>query len=321
MTAAASETTRSTTPAAHRRRRRPRPGTAPAPEGPLRRAARERHRRPRRRRRRRGSGARGLRGRAAVHALLEGMDAVVHLGGISAEGPFEPILQANIVGVYNLYEAARKHGVQAHRVRQLQPRHRLLPAGRSDRRHACRCGPTATTACRKAFGENLSRFYFDRYGIETVCLRIGSSFPEPKDRRMLATWLSYDDLERLVVASLTAPVVGHSIIYGMSDNATTWWDNTPAAPHRLPPAGQLRALPRRPRGARSRAWTPPTRRQLPGRRLRAQGTVRVSPRSARAHPSTSQETSMTRSRRTLLPARLCARRPGHCRPARRTPRP
>ena len=63
----------------------------------------------------------------------------------------------------------------------------------------------------KAFGENLSRFYFDRYGLETVCLRIGSSFPEPKDRRMLATWLSYDDLERLVVASLTAPVVGHSV--------------------------------------------------------------------------------------------------------------
>ena len=57
----------------------------------------------------------------------------------------------------------------------------------------------------KAFGENLSRFYFDRYGIETVCLRIGSSFPAPKDRRMLATYLSYDDLERLVVAALTAP--------------------------------------------------------------------------------------------------------------------
>ncbi len=45
---------------------------------------------------------------------------------------------------------------------------------------------------------------------------------------MLATWLSFDDLERLVVASLTAPAVGHSVIYGMSDNATTWWDNTPA---------------------------------------------------------------------------------------------
>jgi uronate dehydrogenase len=61
-----------------------------------------------------------------------------------------------------------------------------------------------------------------------VSLRIGSSFTEPRDRRMLATYLSYDDLERLVVAALTAPIVGHSIIYGMSDNQTTWWDNTHA---------------------------------------------------------------------------------------------
>jgi len=59
-------------------------------------------------------------------------------------------------------------------------------------------------------------------------VRIGSSFPEPKDRRMLATWLSYDDLERLVMAGLTSPIVGHSVIYGMSDNQHTWWDNTPA---------------------------------------------------------------------------------------------
>ncbi|MGL4233665.1 MAG: NAD-dependent epimerase/dehydratase family protein, partial [Casimicrobium sp.] len=67
--------------------------------------------------------------------------------------------------------------------------------------------------------------YWDRWGIETVSLRIGSSFPEPKDRRMLSTWLSYDDLERLVVAALTAPQVAHTIVYGMSDNRTTFWDN------------------------------------------------------------------------------------------------
>ncbi|HWH40601.1 MAG TPA: hypothetical protein VNU21_12230 [Usitatibacter sp.] len=46
----------------------------------------------------------------------------------------------------------------------------------------------------KTFGESLSRFYYDRYGIETVALRIGSCFPEPRDRRMLVTWLSYADL-------------------------------------------------------------------------------------------------------------------------------
>ena len=49
---------------------------------------------------------------AAVHELLRDVQAVVHLGGVSVEGPFEPILQANIVGTYNLYEAARKHGVK-----------------------------------------------------------------------------------------------------------------------------------------------------------------------------------------------------------------
>lgn len=164
---------------------------------------------------------------AAVHALLQGIDAVVHLGGVSTEQPFEQILQANIIGVYNLYEAARKHGVKrivfasSNHVTGYYRQDEVIDATMPVR-------PDGHYGISKAFGENLSRFYYDRYGIETVCLRIGSSFPEPKDRRMLATWLSYDDLERLVVASLTAPVAGHSIVYGMSDNTTSWWDNTPA---------------------------------------------------------------------------------------------
>jgi uronate dehydrogenase len=89
--------------------------------------------------------------------------------------------------------------------------------------------PDGLYGLSKAFGENLARLYFDRHGIETACLRIGSSFPEPRDRRMLATWLSYDDLERLVVAGLTAPVVGHTVAFGISDNTTRWYDNRYAA--------------------------------------------------------------------------------------------
>jgi uronate dehydrogenase len=165
---------------------------------------------------------------AAVLDLLAGVDAVVHLGGVSVEGPFEPILQANIVGVHNLYEAARRHRVR--RIVFASSNH-VTGFYRQDEVVSPRepMRPDGNYGISKAFGELLSRFYFDRYGIETVCLRIGSSFPEPKDRRMLATWLSYDDLERLVVASLTAPVVGHSVVYGMSDNTTVWWDNTSAA--------------------------------------------------------------------------------------------
>ena len=168
-----------------------------------------------------------LEDRAAIDALLSGVDAVVHLGGVSTEQPFDPILAANVVGTYNLYEAARRHRVR--RIVFASSNH-VTGFYRQDEviSPADPVRPDGLYGLSKAWGENLSRFYFDRYGIETACLRIGSSFPEPKDRRMLATWLSYDDLERLVRACLTAPVVGHTIVYGMSDNAVTWWDNTSA---------------------------------------------------------------------------------------------
>ncbi len=163
----------------------------------------------------------------AVLAALQDVDAVVHFGGISVEGPFEPILQANILGMHNLYEAARKLGVKrivfasSNHVTGFYRQSETITPQNAPR-------PDGNYGVSKAFGEDLSRFYFDRYGIETACLRIGSSFAEPKDRRMLASWLSYDDLHRLITACLTTPVLGHSIIYGMSDNQHTWWSNESA---------------------------------------------------------------------------------------------
>jgi uronate dehydrogenase len=162
---------------------------------------------------------------AAVSAMVQGCQAIVHLGGVSVEGPFNPILQANIVGVYNLYEAARQHGVK--RVVFASSNHVTGFYRQSDTitpAHPPR--PDSLYGVSKAFGEDLSRMYFDRYGIETACVRIGSAFAEPRDRRMLASWLSFDDLHRLITACLTTPVLGHSIIFGMSDNAVSWYDNT-----------------------------------------------------------------------------------------------
>ena len=168
-----------------------------------------------------------LQDKAAVLALLQDVSAVVHLGGISTEHAFEEILPANIVGTFHLYEAARLQGVK--RVVFASSNHvtGFYTQGETiDARMPMR--PDGYYGVSKAFGENLAQFYFDRYGIETVSLRIGSCFPEPLDRRQLASWLSYDDLERLVVAALSAPVVGHSVVYGMSDNLQSWWDNTSA---------------------------------------------------------------------------------------------
>ena len=163
----------------------------------------------------------------AVDSMVQGVEAIVHLGGVSVEGPFAPILQANILGVFNLYEAARKHGVRrvifasSNHVTGFYRQSETITADHAPR-------PDGMYGVSKAFGEDLSRLYFDRYGIETACIRIGSSFAEPRDRRMLATWLSFDDLHRLITACLTTPVLGHSIVFGMSDNSVTWWDNARA---------------------------------------------------------------------------------------------
>jgi uronate dehydrogenase len=160
----------------------------------------------------------------AVMKLVDGVQAIVHLGGVSTEQPWAPILAANIMGMVNLYEAARKHQVKrivfasSNHVMGFYRQDQVVDALSPPK-------PDGFYGLSKSFGEDVAQLYWDRWGIETVSVRIGSSFPEPKDRRMLSTWLSYDDLERLVMAALTAPLVGHSIIYGTSDNRSSWYDN------------------------------------------------------------------------------------------------
>ena len=166
--------------------------------------------------------------RAATLSLVEGVDAIIHFGGISVEAPFDAILQSNIVGTYNVYEAARRHGVK--RIVFASSNHVVGFYKQSERIDAeDPMRPDGIYGLSKCFGENLSRFYFDRYGIETACLRIGSSFPAPRDRRMLSTFLSYDDLTDLVRLSLFTPGIGHTVVFGVSDNSSAWWDNSKAA--------------------------------------------------------------------------------------------
>lgn len=166
--------------------------------------------------------------KAAVDALVQGCDAIVHLGGVSVERPFEQILEANIKGVFHIYEAARRHGVK--RVVFASSNHVIGFYKQDERLDAnVRRRPDGYYGLSKSFGEDMASFYFDRYGIETVSLRIGSSFPEPKDRRMMSTWLSYDDLTQLVEKALFTPNVGHTVVYGASANRDVWWDNHAAA--------------------------------------------------------------------------------------------
>ncbi|GAB7532982.1 NAD(P)-dependent oxidoreductase [Pseudomonas sp. 3A(2025)] len=166
--------------------------------------------------------------KAGVLALANDVDAIVHLGGISTERAFEEILEANIRGTFHIYEAARKHGIKrvvfasSNHVTGFYPQTEQLDA------HSLR-RPDCYYALSKSYGEDLATFYFHRYGIETVSLRIGSSFPEPRNLRMLSTWLSYQDLAHLVERALLAENVGHTVVYGVSNNRDLWWNNRYAA--------------------------------------------------------------------------------------------
>lgn len=165
---------------------------------------------------------------AAVHAMCEGVDAIVHFGGAPSERPWDEVLNSSIRGSYHIYEGARKHGVP--RIIYASSVHAIGFWQMEDQIDAnAPHRPDCLYGLSKCFVEDLGRLYWDKYGIESAMIRIFSSFPEPTDRRQLWSWLSYDDLVRLVTAALTAPRVGFTVAFGMSDNTVKTTDNRLAA--------------------------------------------------------------------------------------------
>ncbi|MFJ3583721.1 NAD-dependent epimerase/dehydratase family protein [Streptomyces sp. NPDC090127] len=165
--------------------------------------------------------------REALREAVRGVDAIVHLAGISLEAEFDAIVAANITGLHHLYEAARAEGVgrivfaSSNHAVGFTPRPRegdpVIPVDAPHR-------PDTFYGLSKCFGEDLAQFYWDKHGLETVSVRIGSCFPEPTSVRMLSMWLSPADGARLLHAALTAEGVGHTVVYGSSANTRLWWD-------------------------------------------------------------------------------------------------
>lgn len=164
----------------------------------------------------------------ALPALVDGCHAILHFGGISTENRADLIHEVNIKGLYALYEAARKEGVR--RILFPSSNHAIGFHTRETRLTASSVlRPDSVYGVSKAYGEALARLYYDKFGIETLILRIGSCFPEPKDRRMMATWMSAGDMLRLIGCMLDVPRLGCPIVYGVSDNDEQWWDNSETA--------------------------------------------------------------------------------------------
>ena len=164
---------------------------------------------------------------AALGAAMENVDAVVHLAAIPHEDAWERVLEVNIKGTFNVFEAARQHGVS--RIVFASTNHVTGFYRRGqDINASVPLRPDTRYGLSKAFGENLGRFYADKYGIGVMCMRIGTAVERPTNERMLSTWISPDDLVRLVKAGLDAPTLHFAVAYGASANDRSWWDNREA---------------------------------------------------------------------------------------------
>lgn len=164
--------------------------------------------------------------RQAIHDLCEGAEMIVHFGAIVDEAPFETLLGPNFIGSYNVWEAARAHGTRRviyassiHAV-GMYPKTQAIGVDVPHR-------PDGFYGLAKCFTEDLARMYWDKCGIEAVCLRIISA-AQVTSTRALGTYLSYDDLIHLVERAIDTPVTHFTIIYGVSNNDRAGVDNTAA---------------------------------------------------------------------------------------------
>ena len=162
----------------------------------------------------------------AMLAVIKDADMVVHFGAIGDEAAWDDILQSNIVGAYNVWEAAYRCGVKrvvyassVHAVGM----HKKTDTIGLDAPHR----PDTYYGLAKCFSEDLASLYWDKRGIESVCMRIFSC-AQATNARSIGTWLSYDDLIHLVERSIDSPVVGFTVVYGISNNDRAVVDNSKA---------------------------------------------------------------------------------------------
>jgi uronate dehydrogenase len=154
----------------------------------------------------------------AMTAACAGAAAVIHLGGLAGEAPWDQIAAVNIHGTYVMFEAARRAHVG--RVIFASSNHAVGFTPRAEFPVPDYAFPAPDTyyGVSKAAGEALAALYHSRYGLDAICLRILSCDERPRNVRALSTWLSPDDTGRLFEACLTAPDPGFRVAYGVSAN-------------------------------------------------------------------------------------------------------
>lgn len=172
-----------------------------------------------------------------VEKITAGIDGIIHLGGHSIEGSWDTIHKSNIVGCYNLFEAAYRTGVKrvvfasSNHAVGFYPRERKIGVDVT-------VHPDSRYGISKAFGEAVGAFYADKHGLRVTCIRIGNVGDKPLDKRRMSIWIKPEDLAQLVGIGLEHPDIHFEIFYGASDNEASWWDNSNARRFGYHPQGR-----------------------------------------------------------------------------------
>ena len=175
----------------------------------------------------------------AIAPAFEGVDTVVHLAAdaTSPNPPWDSILNNNITGTYNVYEAARRakvarvvfasSGATVSGIERDAP-YKDLVAGRYDGltswpmlTHLSPVRPSALYGVSKVWGEVLGRQYTDVHGLSVICVRIGRVHAEdrPLSPRDFSVWCSQRDIVRLIERCIDAPAaLRYDIVFGNSRN-------------------------------------------------------------------------------------------------------
>ena len=166
------------------------------------------------------------------------LDSIIHLAGNpKVDASWDSVLKSNIMGTRNIFEAAREfqvpqvvyassnhvtgeyHGFEPSLYKYTQPGPPIISPEDPIR-------PDSDYGLSKAFGEAVARYYFDRWGVRAICLRIGAVLEDDdptKQSQNRRIWLSHRDLVQLVEKSLSADVT-FGIYYGISNNKDAFWD-------------------------------------------------------------------------------------------------
>lgn len=164
---------------------------------------------------------------ASLERAMDGVTGVIHLAGCTTEADIDAQIDGNVRGAWNVYEAARRCGVErvvfasSNHVVGYYPRQRRIGTEVLLR-------PDSGYGLTKAFGEQAGALYADKYGLRVLCVRIGNVNDKPVDRRRLSIWSSWRDLAQLVEIGLRHPELRYAVVYGVSNNERSFYDNEAA---------------------------------------------------------------------------------------------